>query len=150
MVPADSRSSRYRTAVQRAILNRRAALAALALVPGVACGTYDDAELFRSTTTVPEETEAAATDTAPAADKATSDTAAVTVPAPVTATTQTPETTTTQVQTATTAFAAGAELAVSFTFTPAPGGRRIENPIIAVGVENADGVRGLVSIRFAS
>lgn len=157
MVPTDNRSSRYRTAVNRSVARRRAALAALALMPGVACSAYDDAEVFRTATTVPTESTDTATD-ATAAEPFTeaspettatgTDTTAAPTTEPVaepvaeTATTATPVVESTTAPTtapAVAAFAAGAELAVSFTFSPTEGGRRIENPYIAVWVEDTNG-----------
>ncbi len=150
MIPRDSRTSHYRTAVLRSLRRRKAALAAIAVLPGLACSTYDDAETFRSATTVPAADSATSTSAADASETTTdapSDTASATVPATVPtvdsqadATVATTEaSTTTTSEAALPAFASGAELAVSFTFTPTDGGRRIENPFIAVWVEDTDG-----------
>lgn len=164
MVPTDNRSSRYRTAVNRSVARRRAALAALALMPGVACSAYDDAEVFRTATTIPTEnadatdtsvvepfTEAVAETTETIVDQGAEPAAqSTTTSAPVVETTTEPAATDPAItepattEPATTlptvaTFAAGAELAVSFTFSPTDGGRRIENPYIAVWVEDTSG-----------
>ncbi len=145
MIPATHRISRYRLAVDRVVAKRNAALAALALVPGVACGSYDDAAVFRSATTVTEN----ASETLPPADVSDAEVPSTSAEAPsgeapsptVPATTTAPATAPITDPTTTTTVAASAdvELAVSFTFTPTAGGRRIENPYIAVWIEDADG-----------
>lgn len=161
MVPVENHASRYRIAVRRTVAKRRAALAALALMPGVACSAYDDAEVFRTATTVPVGSADAAADptsTEPFTEATANSTSSTTAPAgtepttPLEATVPTSEavaettTTTASSTTASTttvsavpAFVDGAELAVSFTFTPTDGGRRIENPFIAVWVEDTSG-----------
>lgn len=152
----------------RALASRRAALAALALVPGAACSAYDDAEVFRSATTVADTSQGPTTDLPSATDSQADTTTTI---EPSTSETETSETVTsetvtsvaqpagreptvtettipetTAAQTTTTpapiqaaSFANGAELAVSFNFSPTAGGRRIENPFIAVWVEDSAG-----------
>lgn len=152
MTPMDPHTSRYRIAVRRSLTTRRAALAALALVPGVACSTYDDAEVFRSATTIPSTEsvdDAAATDittdavpdTATSSPTPTDATPVDTEPSTTVAPTDTANAPDTHVSSESSAgaFVSGAELAVSFTFTPTAGGRRIENPFIAVWVEDTAG-----------
>lgn len=119
MISRRSVQTRYATTTRRTIA-RQAALAALIVVPGVACGN-DDASVFESATT--ESTESTAADTA------TTESPAL-VPTPTVA----PASNTTEVT------AEAAELAVSFSFVPdATGGRGVENPYIAVWVEDLDG-----------
>ncbi len=159
MFPRDTRTSHYRTAVLRSLRRRKAALAAIAVLPGLACSTYDDAETFRSATTVPAadnsidtatDIDATGTSAPGTASEAPNDTAAATVPATAPtvdsqaeataeSTEASPSTAPETVQSSESAFVSGAELAVSFTFTPTAGGRRIENPFIAVWVEDTEG-----------
>ena len=148
MLPTRINQSRYAVTAGRAILARQAALAALVLVPTLSsCGGTDDAAVFDSATsqpaasTMPSDTTDVALD-ATTESTSTIDTTATTEAAGVTETTAPP---TSEVVESTAAapgnavFPAAAELAVSFTFSPAASGERINNPYIAVWVEDLDG-----------
>lgn len=113
MIPTRNFSSRYASTARRTLLARQAAIAALVLIPGIACGGSTDASVFESTQTqatvvTPDDTTAATT--ALPAPEAKSD-----------------------------VFPATGELVVSFTFAPSSSGGRIENPYIAVWVEDGNG-----------
>jgi hypothetical protein len=130
------------------MLARRAVLAAFVIAPAVtACGGGDDAAVFDSATTQPPTASATvapddlviSTDPPPSAssptptgpDSSASTTASTTAPStagPDAAANSDGPT-----------FPASAELAVSFSFNPAQSGGRIENPYIAVWVEDLDG-----------
>ncbi len=145
MIPIRPYDSRYRATARRALLVRQAAIAALVLVPGVACGGTDDAAVFGSATTdVAASTDVPAT-TAPATEPiatAAPQTGAPETTAPVTEPDATVAPTTDApgaAEPATGTFPAGGELAVSFTFAPSSSDGRIQNPYIAVWVEDADG-----------
>ncbi|MGA9276377.1 DUF2271 domain-containing protein [Ilumatobacter sp.] len=133
MISTRPLQTRYATTTRRTIF-RQAALAALIVVPGMACGN-NDAEVFGSATTQSSPTTADTTTTdaplTPAAD---------TTSAPVA---ETPtETTVASVDASVdpATFPAAAELAVSFSFVPeSTDGRGIESPYIAVWVEDLDG-----------
>lgn len=115
---------RFEAISRRHLLHRSAlvgGLAALAALPGVACGNDDDAQLGGL----------------PSADSGAADTTS----APTAEPGGTAATTTTEAP-PTDPFPAGAQLQVSFTYTAADGGGRVRNPYIAVWVEDASG--GLV------
>lgn len=139
MIPTRPLQTRYAASSRRARA-RQAALAALILVPGVACGN-DDAAVFQ--TAASDSTDVASTD---AASNGADTVPPTTTPATAAETTAPPATVvdTTIVETTTTAtIAAGhvtGELAVSFSFVPdTSGARGVENPYIAVWVEDLDG-----------
>lgn len=143
MIPTRPIRTRY-AATSRRTRARQAALAALILVPGVACGN-DDAAVFQSAASDSTATEAApptaADTTAAQTTPATAPTTAPTTSAETTAaeTTITTASTAASTSTATTARMAG-ELAVSFSFVPeSSGARGVENPYVAVWVEDLDG-----------
>jgi hypothetical protein len=119
-----SPTSRYLHTARRATLARSALLGALIVSPGLACGN-DDAAVFASSTTV------AATDPATAG----SDTTAAAASSDTTAAAGTD---TTAAATSGALFPSGAELAVSFSFTPTSTDR-VRNPYIAVWVEDTSG-----------
>lgn len=105
---------------------RAASIGALCLVP-VACGGSSDADVLSQPTTTatasPVDVSATDAPTVDATQAAVDNTEpAETTPAPSGA-----------------SFPAGAELAVSFTFTTQDGGGRVHNPYLAVWVEDADG-----------
>jgi hypothetical protein len=136
MIPTRNLDSRYASTARRTLLARQAAIAALVLLPGIACGGSNDAAVFESNqsqATAPDDT--AAPTAAP-----TTNAPATKAPATTPATAATSSTDAEPTTTAPAAvFPATGELAVSFTFAPAASGGRIENPYIAVWVEDADG-----------
>ncbi len=141
MIPTRTPQSRYLRAVRRRRIAQTATLAAVLAVPA-ACGN-DDAEVFQSAeTTIPAETtgsDAAAPTTATEAVAPTADTELATTVAETAAPeTQAP---TTEITTTTGAatFPAGAEMQVSFTYSPSETDGRVNNPYVAVWVEDLDG-----------
>ncbi len=98
------------------------AIGAVAVIPGLACGT-SDSEVFASAST----TEAAAT------------TAPTTTAAPATTTAETTATTAGEAEVASAgpALPTGAEMVVSFTYSPTSAGKNVP-PYVAVWLEDAD------------
>lgn len=133
--------TRYATTARRT-LARQAALAALVVVPGIACGT-SDAAVFESASaraaTTATEVVVTPTDEATPTDAATATAADPTTSATTPESTATPVVETTVVSADAAMFPASAELAVSFSFVPSSTGRRVNNPYIAVWVEDLDG-----------
>lgn len=136
-----SNSSRFDDVTRRAFMKRSLLAGALVLVPGLAaCGTSDE-DVFASgadtTTGDAATTAAAATDSTAAA--ATDSTAAATTAATEATPSDTSAADTSSADTSPaasgTAFPAGAELVVDFTFAAESGGR-VQNPYIAVWIEN--------------
>jgi hypothetical protein len=123
------------------MIARQAAIAALVVAPGIACGGSTDAAVFESATTQPATAEATgATTGEPTAGDVTSTTTAVTRTTGDTTTTSASTSTSSEASPTTAGtFPAGAEMAVSFTFSPSSGGGRIENPYVAVWVEDGNG-----------
>ncbi len=119
----DDRLPRYREVRDRALRRRAAAIGALALVPGMtlaACASGDSA------------LEATAAD----APQTTTTTLGTTV-------TDATTTSTTMIDTTTiatgTAIAAGSEMTVAFSYDASSSGGRVQNPYVAVWIEDADG-----------
>ncbi len=150
MLPTRPQQSRYVTTARRAVLARQVALTALVVAPGLAaCGGNDDAAVFASastqpqaaTTTVEPDVFVPSTETASTAAPATAapETTVATVPPTTVAETVAPVATEAPPASIDATFPAGAELAVSFTFSPSASGGRIQNPYVAVWVEDADG-----------
>ncbi len=138
MAPIRSTQSRYAITTKRTLIARQAALAALVLAPTLAaCGDPDDAAVFESAATLPtaDTTVAPTTPAQQATTQAPTTQASTTVADSTTTTATAPET---APPVADTTFPDTAEVAVSFTFSPS-GDERIENPYIAVWVEDLDG-----------
>lgn len=136
MTPTRTVSSRYARAARRSLYARKAALAALVLVPGVACGT-GDAEVFESANTTASSSASTPTSAAPSDSSTTevsTEVATSTTP-PTSAATET--TTTPDLPVAPAVFPALAELVVSFSYVPEA--RGVENPYVAVWVEDLEG-----------
>jgi hypothetical protein len=114
---------------------KRALLAgSLVALPGLACSPSDREVFAKSTTTTPPDTSAATPTTAVAP--------ASTTTAPARTTTTSGATTTTKPATggsSGTALATTSKLTIAFAFTPAAGGGRINNPYIAVWIEDSSG-----------
>jgi len=132
MDPSKLPRSRYLRVARRAYLAQLAAVGALSVVP-LACGGQDDSAVFAaasagSTTTHDAAAHATTTVAPAAATTATTARAAATTAAPASTVATTAKAST---------LPAGAELAVSFTYTPASSPAR--NPYIAVWVEDASG-----------
>jgi hypothetical protein len=112
-------NSRYAAVSRRAFLARSAAVGALVLVPTLAC-SKSDSEIFA------DEPELAGGNAAPSGSTGTTSGTDVAATTAATPTSGTP-------------IAAGAELAVAFSFTPGDSGRRVRNPYVAVWIEDAAG-----------
>jgi hypothetical protein len=117
---------------RRAFLARSAAVGGLLAVPALACAKSDE-EVFASATTT-----TAVPGTAAPATATTSTTTPPRTSSTTSSTSSTTTTSTTQAPTSGGSFPDGAELVVSFTFAAAGGGR-VNNPYIAVWVEDPDG-----------
>lgn len=139
MIPRRPLQTRYATTARRTQLARQAALAALIVIPGLACGT-SDADVFRSADTAADgataSTASTGADTTAATDEAVGTTPAATAADPATDATDASPTTS---EAAVATFPAGAELAVSFSFVPESNGGRVNNPYVAVWVEDPEG-----------
>ena len=147
VTPTRPLQTRYAATVRRTRLARAAAFAALIAIPGIACGN-NDADVFGGAATDTGPTPTVATSADPSTSAGTTN-AVVTDPTPATtpdaaSTDTSADTSTASIDpTATSSvgsgatFPTGGELAVAFSFRPGSG--RIDNPYIAVWVEDVDG-----------
>ena len=113
--------SRYELVSRRAMLKRSLLVGTLAFAPGLACASSGKGVLATTTSTTGRPTVVASTTTAPKAG-GTTDSVAAGASAP-----------------GGPAFPTGAQLTVSFAFTPAAGGGRVNNPYVAVWIEDPSG-----------
>jgi len=126
-VPSDE--SRFELVSRRAMLKRSLIAGSLVAIPGLACSPSDK-EVFAKSTAPPgtsTSTPAATSSTTPAARTTTTAATRPTSPSTTTAPTTGP------------LLAASSQLAIAFAFAPAASGGRINNPFIAVWVEDASG-----------
>jgi hypothetical protein len=126
-----SPTSRYAAAARRALRSRTAIAGAVLVLPGLACGASDE-DVFGGVTT-------ASTTVATPGPAATTTELASPSTTVVDATAPTTGASTTGASVAGGTFPAGAELVVDFTYEAISGGGRVENPYIAVWVEDPDG-----------
>lgn len=136
-MPSDE--SRFELVSRRAMLKRSLIAGSLLAIPGLACSPSDKEVFAKSTTTAAPGTSTsttAATSSTTAAARTTT-TTRPTSPSTTTAPTTAPATT----KPAATGplLAASSQLAIAFAFTPAASGGRINNPFIAVWIEDASG-----------
>ena len=126
-MPSDE--SRFELVSRRAMLKRSLIAGSLVAIPGLACSPSDK-EVFAKSTAAPgtsTSTPAATSSTTLAARTTTTAATRPTSPSTTTATTTGP------------LLAASSQLAIAFAFAPAASGGRINNPFIAVWVEDASG-----------
>ena len=126
-MPSDE--SRFELVSRRAMLKRSLIVGSLVAIPGLACSPSDK-EIFAKSTAAPgtsTSTPAATSSTTPAARTTSTAATRPTSPSTTTATTTGP------------LLAASSQLAIAFAFAPAASGGRINNPFIAVWVEDASG-----------
>jgi hypothetical protein len=152
--PATGRpvSGRYWEATRRVSLGRTAAVGALTLLPGLACGN-DDAAVFDrgASTSIASDastdsalsdsalSDSALSDSALSDSAAPSTTGAATSGSGVDSTVDGSSAGATSDETPTAAFPTGGELVVSFSFSPSSSGGRIHNPYVAVWAEDTEG-----------
>ncbi|CAB4769599.1 unannotated protein [freshwater metagenome] len=126
-MPSDE--SRFELVSRRAMLKRSLIAGSLVAIPGLACSPSDK-EVFAKSTAAPgtsTSTPVATSSTTLAARTTTTAATRPTSPSTTTATTTGP------------LLAASSQLAIAFAFAPAASGGRINNPFIAVWVEDASG-----------
>ena len=126
-MPSDE--SRFELVSRRAMLKRSLIVGSLVAIPGLACSPSDK-EIFAKSTAAPgtsTSTPAATSSTTPAARTTSTAATRPTSPSTTTAPTTGP------------LLAASSQLAIAFAFAPAASGGRINNPFIAVWVEDASG-----------
>ena len=126
-MPSDE--SRFELVSRRAMLKRSLIVGSLVAIPGLACSPSDK-EVFAKSTAAPgtsTSTPAATSSTTPAARTTSTAATRPTSPSTTTAPTTGP------------LLAASSQLAIAFAFAPAASGGRINNPFIAVWVEDASG-----------
>lgn len=114
-------TSRFEAVTRRAFVKRSLVIGALVATPGLACST-DDKQAFKSTATT---TGAAASTVPTAASVASGGSAASTTIGAAAASGP--------------AFPTGGKVIVKFTFAATDGGGRVNNPFIAVWIENSTG-----------
>ena len=126
-MPSDE--SRFELVSRRAMLKRSLIAGSLVAIPGLACSPSDK-EVFAKSTAAPgtsTSTPVATSSTTLAARTTTTAATRPTSPSTTTAPTTGP------------LLAASSQLAIAFAFAPAASGGRINNPFIAVWVEDASG-----------
>ena len=126
-MPSDE--SRFELVSRRAMLKRSLIVGSLVAIPGLACSPSDK-EVFAKSTAAPgtsTSTPVATSSTTLAARTTTTAATRPTSPSTTTAPTTGP------------LLAASSQLAIAFAFAPAASGGRINNPFIAVWVEDASG-----------
>lgn len=129
-MPSDE--SRFELVSRRAVLKRSLIAGSLLAIPGLACSPSDKEVFAKSTTTA-----APGTSTSTTAAVSSTTAAARTTAAPTRSPTAAP--TTTKPAATGSLLAASSQLAIAFAFTPAASGGRINNPFIAVWIEDASG-----------
>lgn len=125
-------SSRFEVTSRRAALIRGVAIGAIVLAPGLACGGSSDEDVLANASNGTEVTATTAA-TATAATTVTTSGATDDTTAGAAG-----DTTVVDTSAASAVFPVGGEMVVDFAFTPASSGR-VENPYIAVWVEDLDG-----------